>query len=242
MQSDNFTDDLTKNAIASAPIQSVSTSKPPRLILESVYGFAPNRETLGGTAFFIVSRAGNLLIDTPAWNDVNRQFLLTHGVKYWFFTHRGGMGKTVAQMQEALNCQVVVQATEAYLLPGVETTAFDQQFILEEFELISTPGHSPGSSCVYTPSHGGILFTGRHLLPLSQTQIAPLKYAKTFHWWRQLNSVKKLRDRFTPETLRYICPGANTGLLRGKGYIDNAYQQIATLDLESLRQQVTDNR
>ena len=45
-----------------------------------------------------------------------------------------------------------------------------------------------------------------------------------------------LRDRFSEKTLKYICPGANTGFLRGKGYLDQAYQQLSALNLESLRQ------
>jgi hypothetical protein len=42
-----------------------------------------------------------------------------------------------------------------------------------------------------------------------------------------------LRDRFTPETLNYICPGANTGFLRGNGVIDEAYRRLSQLDLDA---------
>jgi hypothetical protein len=48
--------------------------------------------------------------------------------------------------------------------------------------------------------------------------------------------VAKLRDRFSEDNLKYICPGANTGFLRGKGYIDRAYERIVALDLESLKE------
>jgi len=44
-----------------------------------------------------------------------------------------------------------------------------------------------------------------------------------------------LRDRFFPDNLRYILPGANTGYLRGTGYIDNAYEQLQALNLATLR-------
>jgi hypothetical protein len=59
----------------------------------------------------------------------------------------------------------------------------------------------------------------------------PLRTSKTFHWLRQLKSVKLLSDRFTPQTLTYLCPGANTGYLRGKSCIDQAYQKITNLNL-----------
>jgi len=61
-----------------------------------------------------------------------------------------------------------------------------------------------------------------------------LRTSKTFHWKRQIRSVKSLRDRFTPETLNYICPGANTGALRSQGVIDQAYHRLAQLDLAAL--------
>ncbi|MHC5731848.1 MAG: MBL fold metallo-hydrolase, partial [Nostoc sp.] len=74
----------------------------------------------------------------------------------------------------------------------------------------------------------------RHLVPNQQGEPVPLRTAKTFHWPRQINSFRFLLERFTPETLHYICPGANTGFLRGKRVIDQAYQHLASVDLSAL--------
>ena len=54
----------------------------------------------------------------------------------------------------------------------------------------------------------------------------PVKTAKTFHWPRQLNQVQRLMDKFSSETLEYVCPGANLGFLRGKYAIANAYHHL----------------
>lgn len=215
---------------------SLGNSKSPRLIMPGIFAFAPNRDTLGATSYLIVDKIGNILLDCPAWNEVNQEFLQSQGrIDSLVISHRGGIGKNVLQMQQALNCRVILQEQEAYLLPEVEITSFvDNLQINAELELIWTPGHSPGSACLYW-QQGGVLFTGRHLLPKSKTEIVPLKTAKTFHWWRQLNSIAKLRDRFNAETLKYILPGANTGYLRGTGYIKNAYAQLQALDLTALR-------
>ncbi|MDJ0567424.1 MAG: MBL fold metallo-hydrolase [Pleurocapsa sp. MO_192.B19] len=217
--------------------ESLGKTKTPRLVLPGVFAFAPNRDTLGATSYLIVNKSGNILLDCPSWNVVNQEFLLTQGgISYLIITHRGGIGKQVMQMQQTLNCKVIIQQQEAYLLPEVEVSSFAENLTLSsDLELIWTPGHSPGSSCLYWQQHGGILFSGRHLLPKSPTEIAPLRTAKTFHWWRQLNNVAKLRTRFSAQTLKYILPGANTGYLRGKGYIENAYEQLAALDLTALR-------
>ncbi|MCC0177019.1 MBL fold metallo-hydrolase [Waterburya agarophytonicola K14] len=210
--------------------------KSPRLILPGIFAFAPNRDTLGATSYFIVDKIGNILLDCPAWNETNQKFLIEQGgVSSLIITHRGGIGKNVIEMQKALSCEVILQEQEAYLLPEIEVNSFAENLTIgSDLELIWTCGHSPGSSCLYSPQQGGILFTGRHLLPKSPTEIVPLRTAKTFHWWRQLNSINKLCDRFTPDTLQYILPGANTGYLRGKGYIDLAYEKLSSLDLTAL--------
>ena len=216
---------------------SLGNAKAPRPLVPGIFAFAPNRDTLGGTSYLIVDKSGNILLDCPASNETNQEFIQSQGgVNSLVISHRGGMGKNVLAMQQTLNCSVIVQEQEAYLLPEVEVRSFgDRLSLRDDLELIWTPGQSPGSSCLYWQQHGGILFTGRHLLPKSPTEIAPLRTAKTFHWWRQLNSTAKLRDRFSPSTLQYILPGANTGYLRGTGYITNAYEKLQALDLAALR-------
>ncbi|MFK0735629.1 MAG: MBL fold metallo-hydrolase [Gloeotrichia echinulata HAB0833] len=218
------------------PQQPSHIAKPPRAVLESIFAFPPNRDTLGGTSYFIVRNESNILIDCPALEQTNLDFLRSHnGVRWLFLTHRGAMGKT-AEIQQNLGCEILIQEQEAYLLPGLTVTTFAQEFTLDATaQVIWTPGHSPGSSCLYYSDLGGVLFSGRHLLPNLQGEPAPLPTAKTFHWPRQINSLQSLLQKFTPETLQYICPGANTGFLRGKGVIDQAYQRLASLDLSALK-------
>jgi glyoxylase-like metal-dependent hydrolase (beta-lactamase superfamily II) len=212
-------------------------TKLPRPILEGIFAFPPNRDTLGATAYLIVEKDNNILVDCPAWDEANLEFLLSQGGVRWLaITHRGGIGKKVQQMQQTLNCEILIQEQEAYLLPEVKVTRFEKEFeLIPNCFFIWTPGFSPGSSCLYYNAHGGVLFSGRHLLLNPEGKIVPLRTPKTFHWFRQLRSVASLRDRFSPETLNYICPGANTGYLRGKGFVDRAYQHLLDLDLELLK-------
>lgn len=211
--------------------------KLPQAIWHNVLAFPPNRDTLGGTAYFIVRNEGNILIDCPTWDEANQEYLRSHsGVRWLFLTHRGAIGKA-REFQAAFGCEILFQEQEAYLLPGLEITTFKQEFNLgNSIQILWTPGHSPASSCLYYPNEGGVLFSGRHILPNRLGQPVPLRTSKTFHWPRQLQSIQLLLDRFTPETLNYICPGANTGFLRGKRAIAEAYQQLARLDLTALRQ------
>lgn len=220
---------------SSEPLPSPAT-KPPRSVFETVFAFPPNRDIAGGTAYLILEADGNILVDCPAWDDATRSFLQQQGgVRWLFLTHRGAIGK-VKSIQQETGCEVLIQEQEAYLLPQMQITTFQQEFRLSPTSLaIWTPGYSPGSACLYHDRNGGILFTGRHLLPNQQGNPVPLRIAKTFHWLRQLRSLAALRDRFTPDTLQFLCPGANTGFLRGQRSIDRAYDRLSQLDLDALR-------
>lgn len=228
--------------------------KQPQAAFESVFAFSPNRATLGGTSYLIlkndagdntaphgdgdqnvgesqVGTAGNCLVDCPPWTDETRAFLQGHGgVRWLVITHRDAIAglKVVREIQAEFHCEVLIQEQEAYLLPGIDLTPFHrEQAIAPDLEILWTPGYSPGASCVYLHRHGGVLFSGRHLLPTPKGDLRPQQQPKTFHWPRQLRSVEALRSRFTAETLAHCCPGANVGFLRGNKSVDNAYSHLA---------------
>lgn len=223
MDSDlNFTENQEKTKVT-------IRSKYPKLILENIFAFAPNRDTLGGTSYLLIHPQGNILIDCPLWQEENKDFCLSYGVKYLFITNRNGISKHVSHIKKDLNCELIIQEQEAYLLPNLNPITFTQEYhIYEDCFGIWTCGYSPGSSCLYYSNNGGVLFSGRHLLPMGNDKIAPLKVKKTFHWLRQLRSVQLLCDRISGESLEYICPGANTGYLRGKGFISGGYEKIGS--------------
>ena len=69
-------------------------SKPPQFVLENIFAFSPNRDTLGGTSYFIVENQTNILIDCPANNETNQKFIMAQGgVKWLYITHRSAIGK-----------------------------------------------------------------------------------------------------------------------------------------------------
>lgn len=208
--------------------------KQPRAVFENVFAFPPNRETLGGTAYLIVEKDANVLVDSPPWNEETQAFLAKYGgVRSLFITHRDAIGQA-QKIQDTTGCDLVIQEQEAYLLPEATVTPFHEVIeVSPQVRGIWTPGHTPGSACAYYDGAGGVLFSGRHLLPSRDGAPEPLRTAKTFHWRRQLRSVDRLRDRFSSDTLSFICPGASTGFLRGKRTIDSAYDRLAAIDLDA---------
>ncbi|MGB8698873.1 MAG: MBL fold metallo-hydrolase [Thermosynechococcaceae cyanobacterium] len=212
-------------------------SKEPRLVLDSIWAFPPNRDTLGGTAYLIVENSQNILIDCPSWTEDTQSFLQDQGgVRGLCITHRTGGSPAAVAIQDSFGCPVWVQEQEAYLLPEATVTTFHRALALTpSIDAFWTPGYSPGSSCVYSAQKGGVLFTGRHLLPDQQGCPKPLRMAKTFHWWRQLQSVQAILDRFDETSLHHLCPGANTGFLRQHRSIDDAYRKLHHLAINALQ-------
>lgn len=223
--------------------------KNPRQVFETIFAFPPNRATLGGTAYLVQDASVpdkrhqssvNVLVDCPAWTNQTVNFLeLNGGVQWLVITHRGAAGEA-KQFQHHFQCAIVVQEQERYLLPGCEVQSFQETLSLTPLNnLIWTPGYSPGASCLHHRRYGGVLFSGRHLLPTQAGNPQPIRFSKTFHWPRQLHQVDCLRTQLNETTLHYICPGANTGFLRGNYAIANAYKALQSLDLDNLRHQVS---
>lgn len=211
--------------------------KGPKPIFENIFAFPPNRETGGSVAYLIVEKEGNILLDCPPWDDFTLKFLQDLGGVSWLVVSgKGTISKNIFNLHQTLEAQVIIQEQEAYLLPQLNLTSFHRQFSLTEAcRLIWTPGNTPGASCLYYHNYGGVLFTGRHLLPNSQGILTPLRTGKTFHWFRQLDSIEALLKNFTPATLNYIVPGASIGLLQGKPFVERPLEQLSLLDLSSLR-------
>jgi len=227
------------NLPANAP-SGMPSRKVPQPVFDTIFAFSPNRETLGGTAYLICDQnadghSANILVDCPALNETNQAFLTAQGgVHTLFITHRGGMAQ-VKSLQDAFDCQVLVQEQEAYLLPTVATETFHRDRTLSPTSRVFwNAGHSPGSASLYHSLYGGVLFTGRHLLPVKGGAPSPLRLSKTFHWPRQLRAAQQLLTAFNPETLGTLCPGANTGFLRGEKKIPQAYSQLQSIDWETL--------
>lgn len=85
-------------------------SKFSRQLLEELFALPSNKDTLGGTAYFILEKTSNILMDYPEWNQQVEDFLQQHGgVRCLFITHRSAVSKLVKSLQKTLKCSVVIQ-------------------------------------------------------------------------------------------------------------------------------------
>jgi glyoxylase-like metal-dependent hydrolase (beta-lactamase superfamily II) len=182
---------------------------------------------------------GDLLIDVPALTAANLAFL-QHRPRpgQIVLTGRDGHGRCRA-LQEALGWPVLVQEQEAFLLPGVKAL---ETFGLEHalapgLRLLWTPGPSPGACVLHAfgadaggADDGGGLFCGRLLVPVAPGRLEPRRSRRTFHWPRQIASLRALRAWLPAGTPGWIASGAGLGALRGESLVGSAEALLADLE------------
>jgi glyoxylase-like metal-dependent hydrolase (beta-lactamase superfamily II) len=99
--------------------------------------------------------------------------------------------------------------------------------------LLWTPGPSPGACVLHVEGPGlDALFCGRLLVPVAPGALAPLRTARTFHWSRQLDSLRRLLDWLPPQAPAWIATGAALGALRGQALVTEADQMLRSLALQ----------
>ena len=216
-------------------------------MLEGLWLFAPNRDTQGGSAWWLECAGGTagVLIDCPAWTEANLAFLQDRsaglGGACIVLTGREGHGR-LRRFQEALGWPVHVQDQEAYLLPGVQNL---QPFAASAspqpgLQLIWTPGPSPGAAVLLAAAPAlaeSILFTGRLLSPVSPAELAPLRTRSSFHWGRWLRSLEQMRSDLPADVPHWLASGAGLGALRGEALVPAGSTVLAQLNLVELASQ-----
>ncbi|QEY31045.1 MBL fold metallo-hydrolase [Synechococcus sp. RSCCF101] len=174
------------------------TAARPRRLRPDLWIFPPNRLAAGATAWLLLHADGPVLIDPPAAGEhalalldslaaANGRILLTSRLG-----HAG-----LAPIQAVLDWPVLVQEQEAYLLPGNPALQpFAEELALAaDLRLHWAQGPTPGSCVLHAGGPHRILFCGRLLLPAPGGELRPVAGATTFHWPRQLRSLRHLSSR-----------------------------------------------
>jgi len=196
------------------------TENSPKKIREGVWVFPPNHSTKGGASWWLGCQPEPVLIDCPPLNSATLDALkrLSAGRKaIILLTNREGHGR-VRALQELLDWPVLLQEQEAYLLPGLKVVeSFAEEHTTSSgVRLLWTPGPTPGSCVAYAPEPWNVLFCGRLLIPVAFDRLDSLPNRRTFHWLRQQNSLKKMRQWIPPEARPSLASGAGLGMLGGQ--------------------------
>ena len=227
--------------------QPAAAGRPPRPVLERLWLFAPNRDTQGGSAWWLESACGTsgVLVDCPAFTEANLTFLQERCVALSeaciVLTGREGHDR-LRRFQEALGWPVHVQEQEAYLLPGVQSLQpFGPELLLRAgVRVFWMPGPSPGAAVLLAEAPfaaESILFTGRVLSPVAVDALAPLRTRRSFHWGRWLRSLEQLRAWLPPGEPHWLASGAGLGALRGEALVPAGRSVLDQLNFAALASQ-----
>ena len=175
----------------------LEAGRPPQQLRADLWLFPPNRDSQGGSSWWLEAAVEPVLIDCPPLTQATLdalQQLAAGRTPRILLTSREGHGR-LRRVQERFGWPVLVQEQEAYLLPNVQPidTFVDEHCTAGGLRLLWTPGPTPGSCVIHAPA-ADLLFCGRLLTPLKRGRLGPLRHGRTFHWPRQLQSLERLRD------------------------------------------------
>ena len=193
--------------------------RPPQQLRDDLWLFPPNRDCQGGSAWWLEATPEPVLIDCPPLTEATLtalRDLAGSRTPRILLTSREGHGR-LRRLQERFGWPVLVQEQEAYLLPNVTPlhTFADEHITSSGLRLLWTAGPTPGSCVVHAP-HADLLFCGRLLTPLGPGRLGPLRHGRTFHWPRQLESLRRVRGWIPSDASPQLASGAGLGALRGE--------------------------
>ncbi|GGC57751.1 MBL fold metallo-hydrolase [Hoyosella rhizosphaerae] len=119
-------------------------------------------------AYLWVRPDGNVLLYNTTLESELDEIERLGGVRHHYLSHQDEIASSLRTIRDRFGSTLHIHASEGHLLDEVvpEHETFSDRHVIDgEFEIIPTPGHTPGSTCFIVHGAGGqYLFTGDTLI------------------------------------------------------------------------------
>jgi hydroxyacylglutathione hydrolase len=191
--------------------------------------------TLTTHAYFLVRPAGNVLFYSSGLSEDHQHMQELGGIIRQYLSHRDEAGPPLVRIKQMFGSELCCHRLEEQAVRKVcpvDLTFQAREIHLGDIEVISTPGHTDGSTCfLYQSPHGKTyLFTGDTIYPSNNSW-------ETFVMPEAGGSTSDLRDSLTQ--LRSLEPdvvisSASVGRLPFKEMAPGEWQEVVDRALRSL--------
>ncbi|HEY9167727.1 MAG TPA: MBL fold metallo-hydrolase [Candidatus Kryptonia bacterium] len=164
---------------------------PPKELIPRVFAFPPNPDSFGGISYLVKTQSNSFMVDVPEYIRQNIGFIENTGIpEFVFLTHRDDVADADLFRRE-FGTKLIIHQSEKYAVKSPDIT-FQNSLKLNGVEIIHTPGHSPGSSCLYFPA-GRVMFTGDHITADGGKPVAE-DFSWTYDYELQILSGRKILE------------------------------------------------
>lgn len=215
-QPQNASEELeARQAIIACPTGSIGTIKKTNLAtaqdsfpLKIVPGIFINgynaRDSFGADSYFIKSRSGNWLVDSPRFTKkLVHKFEKLGGIKYIFLTHQDDVADSDLYAKH-FNARRIIHELDSHASKNAEIIlSSNGDKTINEGKIIFTPGHTQGHQVLLWDEK--YLFTGDHFAWLNRlNRFGSFRDACWHSWEEQIRSVEKLKSL---TKVQWILPG-----------------------------------
>jgi glyoxylase-like metal-dependent hydrolase (beta-lactamase superfamily II)/ferredoxin len=178
-----------------------------------------SRDSYGADSYFIQSKSGNWLVDSPRFTKkLVRKFEELGGVKYIFLTHQDDVADSDLYAKH-FHSQRIIHEYDSHSSKNAEIVlSSEEDRVIDEGKIIFTPGHTKGHQVLLWNEK--YLFTGDHFAWLNRlNRFGSFRDACWHSWEGQIGSVEKLRSL---TKVQWVFPGHG----HRKQIEDNCFAEI----------------
>ena len=142
----------------------MSNCREMKRIFPNIFAFDRADSTFEGRSYLITYPEGNIMIDSPDFNDnLVERITEEGGIRWIFITHSDDVGDA-KDFRAKFRSQICIHNKDSWSVKDADMKFKGGEELAAHAQLIHTPGHTPGSSMLLAKLDQHYLFTGDTIL------------------------------------------------------------------------------